>query len=84
MLLSPPPAAPKAPSIVAVKVVERVRRSRRAPYRNKTTIYLVDGKSGRVEEEIELATGRLYDRLLTFAGERMIIADGPILRVYEP
>lgn len=69
---------------VAVKVVERVRRSRRAPYRNKTTIYLVDGKSGRVEEEIELATGRLYDRLLTFAGERMIIADGPILRVYEP
>ncbi|MCB9831311.1 MAG: PQQ-binding-like beta-propeller repeat protein [Planctomycetes bacterium] len=66
-----------------LRVREDVRGMREGRWQTK--LFLLDRSTGRVVEEIELET-RNSDRAgeVVFLGGRLVVADGPLLKVYEP
>ena len=69
-----------------LRVLETLRGPGRRGLRRKSTLYLLETRTGRIRSDIELTdtSSRLYLDIIRVVDGRLIIADGPKLEAYAP
>ncbi len=69
-----------------LRVLETLRGPGRRGLRRKSTLYILEARTGRIRSDIELSdtSSRLYLDIIRVVDGRLIIADGPKLEAYAP
>ncbi|MCA9320433.1 MAG: PQQ-binding-like beta-propeller repeat protein [Planctomycetes bacterium] len=69
-----------------MRAAERLKAPGRSGDRNKNTLYFLDDRTGRVRSQFELTQRRqaYYTNISTFVDGKLVLSDGPLLKVLEP